>query len=296
MSDRSARRGTRPIRSAIWKPFVWVSEGLRWRMQVFLQKVRSAANALEITAQHAIGFSASEAKLIRESQAYWNDSVGPSLQQNSHWRGVGIFADELRWLALGHEHLEMYEEFTRAMNLINSPKRIVEWGCGGGMNAIHFGHLAEAFYGIDISPSSLQECGKQMLSAGLRNFTPVLIDVSDPEGAMSQLKKPCDLFLSTYVFELLPTPEYGIRLLRIAYELLAPGGIAMIQIKYSEGNARTRSRRWAYVRNLAWNATYRIEDFWQTAQECGFKPKLVKLLPRQPLVNDRNYAYFLLQK
>jgi hypothetical protein len=106
----------------------------------------------------------------------------------------------------------------------------------------------------------------------------------------------CDLLISTYVFELLPTPEYGLRVLRIASELLAPGGIAVIQVKYSEGNWKTKSHGWAYVKNLAWNATYRIEEFWQAAGRCGLTPKMVTLLPKQPLVNDRNYAYFLLQK
>jgi len=125
---------------------------------------------------------------------------------------------------------------------------------------------------------------------------PVLVDAADPEAALGRVQGPCDLFISTYVFELLPTPEYGIRVLRIAYELLAPGGMAMVQIKYKEANLTTASRRWGYARNLAWNATYRIEEFWLLAQECGFSPKMVTLLPEQPLVNDRNYAYFLLLK
>jgi SAM-dependent methyltransferase len=278
------------------RPFSWLSEGLSWRVRALLQKARGAKTALGITVRHAIDFSESETKLIGDSQTYWNTQSDQSLKQNSHWRGVGIFADDLRWLTLGREHLQLYEEFARALDLKHSPKRIVEWGCGGGMNAVHFGRFADEFYGIDISSSSLGECGKQMAEAGLHNFTPVLIDAAKPEAALRHVQDPCDFFISTYVFELLPTPEYGIRILRIAYELLAPGGIAIIQIKYSECNAKTRSRAWAYARNLAWNATYRIEDFWQAAQQCGFTPKMVTLLPQQPLVNDRNYAYFLLQK
>lgn len=276
--------------------FSWLSNGLGWRVRAAAQMAHNAKAAMEIAVRNAIGFGEPEAKLIGDSQTYWNDSADRSLKQNSHWRGVGIFADDSRWLALGREHLQLYEEFARALDLKCWPRRIVEWGCGGGMNAVHLAGPADEFYGVDISSSSLEECGKQMRAAGLPNFSPVLIDAAEPEAALHKVKNPCDLFISTYVFELLPTPEYGIRVLRIAHELLAPGGIAIIQIKYSEGNAKTQSRAWAYAKNLAWNATYRIEEFWRAAQECNLTPKLVKLLPRQPLVNDRNYAYFLLQK
>jgi hypothetical protein len=281
--------------SSIWKPFYWLAEGVSWRARAFVEKAAGFVTALEIAVRQAIGLSESEAKLIADSQKYWNDTSDRS-RRAAHWRGMGIFADDSRWLALGREHLQLYEQFARAVDLKHAPKRIVEWGCGGGMNAIQFGCLADEFYGIDISTSTLEECGRQMAATGLLNFKPVLINAAHPEAALGQVQGPCDLFLSTYVFELVPTPEYGIRILRIAYELLAPGAIAVIQIKYSEAKAKTQSRAWAYAKNLAWNATYRIEDFWQATVQSGFTPKMVTLQPRQPLVNDRNYAYFLLQK
>ncbi len=280
----------------IHKRFSWLSEGVGWRVRAILQKAGSAKAAMEISVRDAIGLNESETKLIGDSQTYWNYPADGSLKQNSHWRGVGIFADDTRWLALGREHLKFYEEFARVVDLKHPLRRIVEWGCGGGMNAVHFGHLADEFCGVDISSSSLEECGRQMETAGLHNFTPILVEAGEPEAALTWMRGPCDVFISTYVFELLPTPEYGIRILRIAHEMLAVGGIAMIQIKYSEGTVKTRSRAWAYARNLAWNATYRIEEFWRGAQECGLTPRMVILQPQQPLVNDRNYAYFLLQK
>ena len=86
------------------------------------------------------------------------------------------------------------------------------------------------------------------------------------------------------------------RVLTIAYKALAPGGIAVIQIKYHSGDWRTEARRWGYGKNLSWNATYRIEDFWTATSDCGFTPRMITLVPQQPLVSDRNYAYFLLQK
>ena len=292
-SERSARGSNG---GAIAGSCSRLAGGLSWRVRALLERARKSRKTLEVALYQAAGFSEPETKLIGDSQSYWNGPSDRSLKQNSHWRGEGIFADDSRWLALGYQHLRLYEEFARAVRMNFPLKRVVEWGCGGGINAVHFGRLADEFYGIDISSSSLEECGRQMTAAGLNNFTPILIDAEDPEAALGRVQNPCDLFVSTYVFELLPTPEYGIRVLRIAHELLTAGGIAMIQIRYSEGNAETRSRAWAYARNLARNTTYRIENFWQASEHCGFTPKMVTLQPQQPLVNDGNYAYFLLQK
>jgi SAM-dependent methyltransferase len=282
--------------SDLAKPFKWLEAGIRWRAQALSQRMRIVVRTIEVWLRHRVGSDQSQSNLISNSQSYWNGSSERSLEQNSHWRGVGIFADDSRWLGLGLQHLRLYEEFARAVNLRRPLKRIVEWGCGGGVNAVQFGQLADEFCGIDISAASLEECARQMKAVGLSNFVPICIDAADPESALNHVLGPCELLISTYVFELLPTPEYGIRVLRIVHKLLAEGGIAIIQIKYSDGTWKTEPRGWDYAKNLAWNATYRIEQFWQAAQECGFLPRMVALVPQQPLVNDRNYAYFLLQK
>jgi SAM-dependent methyltransferase len=274
----------------------WLRAGLSWRVQGWLSTARNARTTLGTAFHQAIGTRRSEEQLIADSKIYWTREVDKSLGQNSHWRGVGIFEDDSRWWQLGQGHLRLYEEFARALRVSNHCSRVVEWGCGGGLNAVHFGPLAAEFCGVDISSASLAECAKQMSSAGLTNFKPILIDPANPEAAVKLIPGPCDLFLSTYVFELLPTPEYGLRILKIAYDLLAADGLALIQIKYDEGNWTTRAKRWAYVKNLAWNATYRIEEFWKAAQESGMTPRMVVLRHYEPLVNDRNYAYYLLQK
>jgi cyclopropane fatty-acyl-phospholipid synthase-like methyltransferase len=274
----------------------WLAGGLRWRARAVESKIHAVVYTPVLFVRNTLGLHHPEATLISDSQQYWNDPSNQHLRQYAHWRGSGIFKDESRWLALGREHLRLYEAFARMVGLKPPPvKRIVEWGCGGGMNAVHFGHLAAEFCGVDVSSESLDECGKQMSMEGLRNFTPILIDASDPEAALAQVPGPCDLFLSTYVFEALPSPEYGIRVLRIARQLVETGGLAIIQIKYHD-NWKNASRRWNYAKNLARTSTFRIEEFWVAAEQCGFVPKTVTLVPKQPMVNDRNYAYFLLQK
>jgi Methyltransferase domain len=265
-------------------------------VRAFGVKVRAVKLAAKIMGHRLFALRRSQERLTHESREYWQAAPSPALNENSHWRGNGIFADDARWLSLGSENWRLYEEFARAIGFKRPVGRIVEWGCGGGANAIYFGREVREFYGVEVSSRSLEECDRQMRSTGLKNFVPVLIDPTRPEDVINKICVACDLFLSTYVFELLPDPEYGLRVLKIAHELLAPGGIAMIQIKYKTESWKTEARRWSYATNLAWNATYRIEEFWLMARQCGFIPKLVSLVPDQPLVNDKNYAYFLLAR
>jgi SAM-dependent methyltransferase len=234
-----------------------------------------------------------EDKLRKDAQQYWNAPNTELLNQYSHWRGAGIFADDDLWLALGRKNLEVYQQFCRMIGVSTPPRRIVEWGCGGGANAVHFAPLAETYVGIDIAQPSLQECARQLDAAGFRNFEPVLVDACAPDTALTQIAQKCDLFLSTYVFELFPTPAYGLQVLKIARKLLNEGGMAIIQIRFMRDSWTSRPKRFAYKRNVISNA-YRVETFWDEAEKCGFSPQAVRLVPRETLNDQSNYAYFVL--
>lgn len=163
-----------------------------------------------------------------------------------------------------------------------------------GANAVHFAPHAKGFIGVDISAESLRECGRQVSSVCATPFRPVQVTVAEPEAALREVEEPCDILLCCYVFELIPTPEYGARLLRIARQLLAPDGLALVQIKYDEGRWSTRPPRRAYRSLLAEMTTHPIASFWELASACGLEPQSIQLVPRNEL--DERYAYFLLTR
>ncbi|MDB5294241.1 MAG: hypothetical protein JWO31_224 [Phycisphaerales bacterium] len=243
--------------------------------------------------RHLVRWYEPEAKITRDAQAYWDAPPAHKRDLYAHWRAG--FADAETWLAIGRENLELFTTFARSAELPTPLKRVVEWGCGGGANAVHFGKVTDAFYGVDITQASLDECGRQMAAAGLANFKPVLIGAATPETALTVIPHDCDLFVCFYVFEVFPTPEYGVKVLKIAADLLRPGGMAIVHIKYPTG-LRTRSRRWGYKFGVASMTTYRLDDFWETAKTCGFEPHAIYLKPKAPLVQDERYAYFVLRK
>jgi SAM-dependent methyltransferase len=241
------------------------------------------------------GVRQSESKISADSQAYWVGSEGARWKADSHWRDASVFDASDLWVEIGRRHLEMFERCARMMEFDRPWQRVLEWGCGGGANAIHFARRAHEFVGVDISTDSLDECRRQLTATCASTaFRPVLIEVAKPELVIDEIGATCDIFLCFYVFELIPTPEYGERVLRIARDVLAPGGLALIQIKYDTGRFRTRPRRRAYRSGLADMTTYPIEEFWQLAERCGFRPESIELVPKNEL--DERYAYFLLSK
>lgn len=257
--------------------------------------VRRIVTNLIIGAIQKSGLKQSEQVIAKDAQRYWENANQNNFRSNSHWRGDQGLEDEI-WFELGKSHLSLLQEHLKAAGRSKPLDRVLEWGCGGGANAVHFARIASEFVGVEVSQDSLVECRKALDEIGYHGFIPVQIDVSDPEKAVDGLEATCDVFLCTYVFELIPSPEYGERLLKIALRLLRPGGIGFIQIKYETLASNTRGRRWSYRRNLANMTTYPIDRFWQLTEDLGFLPKSVVLRPTDRLVKDERYAYFIVEK
>lgn len=251
---------------------------------------------LGATQRLSLRYGRSDAELERESQTFWNDPGNRDLATISHWRGHGPFADDELWLRLGRRHRDLAEKALEWAGIPRPVERIVEWGPGGGMNAVALGGTAREYVGVDISPGSLEECARQVERAGGATFVPVRIDAAEPEAALRQISGGCSLFLSTYVFELLPTARYGFRIMRIAHDLLRSGGAALVQVRYEVGMAATAVSRRSYESTWQRRAVYSVPRFWTGCRDLGFEPMFVTLVPEEPELDETRYAYFALRK
>jgi SAM-dependent methyltransferase len=231
-------------------------------------------------------------RIEHQAAEYWEDPDHYLWEANSHWReGIG----EDAWHEVGRDHWAIFETFARSLQSSLRLGTVVEWGCGGGANAVAFAPRAERFVGADISDASLAECARQV---GEVCDTPVetrRIDLERPEAAAAGLDGSSSTFLCLYVIEVTTGPDEVRRILRIAERVLAPGGLAFVQMKYHTTDGRTRGRPGVrYERNLALTTTFTIDEFWSLAGECGLEPKLVTLVPKNRL--DERYAYYAMVK
>jgi SAM-dependent methyltransferase len=262
-----------------------------------MTRLRAAARAARNTGLLLLtraGLPQSPARLQRDAARYWADASDDRWRNNSHWRDGSQFGGTGLWEAAGQDHLDLYQRLRQATaGKPTSLGRIVDWGCGGGANAVAFAPLASEITGVDVSADSVAECARQVAAASATPFTGITARMDGPEAAASRIPRPVSLFLCLYVLELVPTKEYGLRLMRIAFDLLGPGGQAFVQVKYSDGSWRTRPRRRGYRWAIA-DTTWRVEEFWTVMAGTGFRPEAVVLVPRNDL--DERYAYFLLTR
>jgi SAM-dependent methyltransferase len=232
-----------------------------------------------------------EARIIADADSFWAASdSNPSLRDLSHWVGEGRWTDREAWEGIGRSHLKMFEQLCLLAKCQKPVESMAEWGPGGGANAIYFCRAIPQFYGIDISQANLDECERQVRAYGLHGFSPVLIPADRPEECEQAISAQVDFFLSTAVYQHFPSRSYGIRVIRIAHRLLTDNGIALIQIRYDDGDRAHRPKTRNYADQALSFTTWTIEEFWGVAADCGFAPLAVKL------DTDVKYAYFFLKK
>jgi predicted TPR repeat methyltransferase len=239
------------------------------------------------------GHRQSPADLGQAANRFWNDFSDLARAQEAHWRGHGAFADDAVWLRLGQDHFQLLQQALQRHGLEKQAQHVVEWGCGGGMNAVHFGRGAKTYHGVDIAASTLAECGRQMQRERLAGFVPVLVDANQARAALPQIGNQADLFICTYLFELLTSDAHALELLDIAHAVLRPGGVALVHIRCSSG-VLGRSRPWDYAQNMAHNVTFSVDQFRQVCKAAGFQVLEVVARPAVPELNEKDYAYFVL--
>ncbi|MFC9692420.1 class I SAM-dependent methyltransferase [Kribbella sp. NPDC056951] len=235
-----------------------------------------------------LGLGHSEERLAHDARSYWTQTNAPNWRGNSHFQDADVFS-EVDWTSVGTGHWELFSKLAGPDISLN---RVVEWGCGGGTNAVAFAPHCREFIGVDVNRDSLVECARQV--GDTTAFTGVEADLTHPEAAVAQIGE-VDLFLCLYVLELVPSPDYGLRLMRIAHSLLPSGGLAFVQTKYQTTDWRTAPRRHRYRESVAASmTTYPIDVFWTQMAALGLTPLSCHLVPHNNL--DHRYAYYLLRK
>jgi hypothetical protein len=226
-----------------------------------------------------------------DASHFWRSSINSeSVMDMSHWKGKGRYADQEKWDAIGKKHFVMVEEFFQFLKINKPIESMVEWGSGGGANAVKFVEKVDTFYGVDISESNLNECERQLRKIGYKEFRKIPIKINSPEKSLDFIKRPVDLFLSTAVYQHFPNKDYGRQITKIAYEMLSDDGLALIQIRYDDGKKIYKTKKRDYKKNYRVFTSYRLNEFWGICHEVGLNPIFIKLEPQV------NYAFFFLRK
>jgi methyltransferase family protein len=195
-------------------------------------------------------------------------------QDQSHWRGVGRWNEE-KWTEWGQGTAQRMEELHHAAHRNWSsaaPPVVLEWGPGGGANLYGLASRVSTMYGVDISAKNLEETGRVLAEIAGSHFVPILLD-GEPSTVVGLIDRPVDLFFSTAVFQHFPSREYGAEVLRTVRQLMAPGGLGYVQIRFDDGTDRYRPKSLAEYRERHLTATsYSLSGFWDLLLDSGFRP------------------------
>lgn len=214
-------------------------------------------------------------KTIDQAARFWAATDQQILREVSHWAGHGKCTDLSVWTGIGRHN---FERFQRLHRMAGGPaiRSVVDWGCGGGANAVAFCARLDLdrYHGVDVWEATLAECERQLSAAGHgAKFHPTLVPVDNPETVLDEVTEPVDFFISTAVYQFFPSVEYGAHVTRVAHQLLKPGGLALLQIKYrQEPSSKASSPPPDYASKPAAYTLYGLEEFWRLAVTCGFEP------------------------
>lgn len=251
--------------------------------------IRSGVGRVRAAAAR-LGPPQSPRRLAEQAAAYWSDTAAPRWAADSHWEsGLGE-----KWASVGPAQVAITRTLLAALGRDIPEGRVLEWGCGGGANAVILAPLCQELIGLDISRDSLEECRCQVLDRTGRTVRTVLTGVDSPEQALREVDEgSVDLVVSYYVFELLASREAAVRVLRTIRRLLVDDGAAVIQFKYDDGTRSGATRRRDYRRRVA-GTTFAIHDFWTLCDQQGLLPHALVLVPHDEL--DTHYGYVLLTR
>ena len=175
---------------------------------------------------HRIHLLAGAARNLRTrrtdaARTYWGQSGGADWKGNSHWRdsrGPGGPRSGTR----SEESTCRCTSASREVATARRRDRIVEWGVGGGADAVRFAPLAREFVAVDVAQDSLDETGRQVGRVCSTPVRSVLVSLDDQSGRISDLHGNVDLFLCFYVLELVPSEAHAREIVRSAFRMLRP--------------------------------------------------------------------------
>ncbi len=115
-----------------------------------------------------------------------------------------------------------------------NPKRVLDYGCGVGRILIPMAKHCEEAVGTDISQPMLDKAELHAEELGYKHVKLALSDDS-----LSRIEGKFDFIHSIYVFQHIPI-QRGMIILERLLRRLNPGGVAMIQMTYSNDMSKHR--------------------------------------------------------
>jgi len=215
-------------------------------------------------------------------------------QDQSHYRGVGRWADDEAWLNIGNAARRRVSELWGLLGRTGTPQEnlnILEWGPGGGANAYGLKDICSKFYGVDISEKNLIEAGRVLGAETVPGFFHPVLLAGDPASVTASIPPEIDIFFSTAVFQHFPSREYGREVLESIRNVCRDSAAGFIQIRFDNGIEKYKGIQGIedYRARHIFANSYPLDVFWDLTMSAGFRPLYINAIRKA-----NNYATFYL--
>jgi len=143
------------------------------------------------------------------------------------------------FFASGQEHVD--EVLQTARDRVDAPHAygtVLDFGCGVGRLAVPFAKHADRVVGVDVAPGMLAEARKNADRFGVDN-----LDLVSTEEWLGRVGERYDL-AHTYIVLQHMSVNRGLTIIDAMLDRLAPEGVGVIHVTYSQRRLRTRLNYW----------------------------------------------------
>jgi ubiquinone/menaquinone biosynthesis C-methylase UbiE len=160
------------------------------------------------------------------------------------------------------------------MNVIRSvkgpewkPDRGLDFGCGVGRLLVPLASYCGSLTGIDVSPSILKECRKNLDARGLS-----AVRLEKADASLSAIKgNRFDLVHSVHVFQHIPTKK-GLALYARLLDSVNPNGVAVLHLPFYRRASRLRKTVHQVRKEIPW-----LNGFVNLYQRKSFREPLMQM-------------------
>lgn len=198
-------------------------------------------------------------------------------KSHSHWRESKVFGERFQaWGARCASMLSRHPRFDRGRDDLV----IGEYGCGGGAVLLAMAPYAAELVAFDIAQSNLDETER-----ALKEIGKPLIKVLVPENfsEIRVIPESLDVFLSFNVFQHLPSKAYALDVLCYAAQVMRPGAIGIIDIRFDNGNPKFAGAaldEYNSVTGHTFATSFRIDHFHELLEKCGMQVECIGALSK----------------
>ncbi|MCD7061408.1 methyltransferase domain-containing protein [Pelagibacterium xiamenense] len=249
------------------------------KLEYATDRVDYIANRIDNRRSNSSSPIATHDEMSSAITSVWNDYDDEEYRKDqSHYRGVGRWADDKAWQEIGQASRRRIEIIRRILDRSELHDiNVLEWGPGGGANLFAFRDIASRYYGIDISQKNLDESTRMIKEAGRSEiFNPVLLE-GHPESIRDAVPHKIDVFLTTSVFQHFPSQQYGLDVLKTIRAVASDDAFGFIHIRFDDGREKFKGIEHIrdYKKRHITANSYPLEEFWGHLSNAGFTPLAV---------------------